>query len=134
MSAKIKEGTFPCPTLHHVNLKTTRMQEMIDWYTIITGMTVQHQFPGGAWLTNDGANHRLALLTLPQLSDDPDKLRHTGIHHLAFEHGSIDDLLDSYLRLKALAGHPPPRLSGSRYDHLHVLCRSRWQQCRTASR
>lgn len=102
MSAKIKEGTFSCPTLHHVNLKTTRMQEMIDWYTIVTGMTVQHQFPGGAWLTNDGANHRLALLTLPQLSDDPDKLRHTGIHHLAFEHGSIDDLLDSYLRLKAL--------------------------------
>jgi catechol-2,3-dioxygenase len=63
-------------------------------------MKVQHRFPTGAWLTNDEANHRLALLTLPQLSDDPDKLRHTGIHHLAFEHSSMNDLLDSYIRLK----------------------------------
>ena len=26
------------PVLHHVNLKTTRMQEMIDWYARVVGM------------------------------------------------------------------------------------------------
>lgn len=102
MAAKSQAQAFPRPILHHVNLKTTRMPDMINWYITVLGMEVLHQFSGGAWLTNDQANHRLALLTLPQFSDDPDKLRHTGIHHLAFEYRSMNDLLDSYLRLKAL--------------------------------
>jgi catechol 2,3-dioxygenase len=88
------------PVLHHVNLKTTRLQEIIDWYATVVGMRVNHQFEGGAWLTNDGANHRLALLAVPGLEDDPDKLRHTGMHHLAFEYPEMGDLLDTYSRLK----------------------------------
>ena len=94
------------PTLHHINLKTRRLQEMIDWYAIVVGMKPTFQFPGGAWLTNDAANHRLALLTSPQLSEDPDKLMHTGIHHSAFEYATIDDLLDTYTRLKGLGIEP----------------------------
>ena len=94
------------PTLHHINLKTTRLQEMIDWYSTVVGMNPTYQFPGGAWLTNDGANHRLALLTSRQLSEDPDKLMHTGMHHSAFEYETMGDLLDTYVRLKALGIKP----------------------------
>jgi catechol-2,3-dioxygenase len=36
------------PTLHHVNLKTHRLQEMIDWYSLVLGMSATHQFEGGA--------------------------------------------------------------------------------------
>jgi catechol-2,3-dioxygenase len=89
------------PVLHHVNLKTVRLQELIDWYGTVLGMTANFQFPGGAWLTNDAANHRIALLAVPGLSDDPDKIRHTGLHHTAFEYASLDDLLATYERLKA---------------------------------
>lgn len=89
------------PVFHHVNLKTTRLQAMIDWYVTVVGMRVTHQAPVGAWLTNDDANHRLALLALPGYADDPDKERHTGIHHTAFEYASLADLYDSYGRLKA---------------------------------
>src|SRR5215208_5521765 len=39
------------PKLHHVNLKTTRLQEMVDWYREVVGAEVIFQFPGGAWLT-----------------------------------------------------------------------------------
>jgi catechol 2,3-dioxygenase len=88
------------PILHHVNLKTTRLQEMIDWYGKVIGSTPTFAFPGGAWLSNDGANHRIALLTSSKMIDDPDKLKHTGMHHIAFEYGSCDDLLDTYTRLK----------------------------------
>jgi catechol-2,3-dioxygenase len=88
------------PVLHHVNLKTVRLQEMIDWYGTVVGMVPNHQFPGGAWLSNDAANHRIALLAVPGLEDDPDKLRHTGIHHIAFEFASVGELLDAYDRLK----------------------------------
>ncbi len=88
------------PVLHHVNLKTVRLQEMIDWYGTVVGTTVTFQFDSGAWLTNDTANHRIALLSVPGLEDDTDKVRHTGLHHTAFEYPSFDDLLDDYIRLR----------------------------------
>jgi catechol 2,3-dioxygenase len=94
------------PTLHHFNLKTSRLQEMIEWYGIVVGMKSNYTFPGGAWLTNDEANHRLALLVSPVLTDDPDKLMHNGFHHSAFEYPCLDDLLDTYSRLKALGIEP----------------------------
>jgi catechol 2,3-dioxygenase len=88
------------PVLHHVNLKTTRLPEMIEWYRTVVGMRVQHVFPGGAWLANDAANHRVALLVTPAMRDDPDKIAHTGMHHMAFEYPSMDSLLDGYVRLR----------------------------------
>jgi catechol 2,3-dioxygenase len=95
-----QSGTIPLPRLHHINLKTTRLQAMVDWYVKVVGAEVAFQFPGGAWLTNDGANHRVAFLSSPQMSDDPEKLVHTGMHHSAFEYNSVDDLLATYVRLK----------------------------------
>ena len=38
------------PGLHHVNIKTTRLQEMIDWYVTVVGAEVNFRFPGGAFL------------------------------------------------------------------------------------
>jgi len=98
--------TITRPILHHINLKTRRLDEMIEWYSTVVGMTANYRFPGGAWLTNDEANHRLALLVSPQLSDDPDKLMHTGMHHSAFEYATMGDLIDTYSRLKALGIEP----------------------------
>jgi catechol 2,3-dioxygenase len=69
------------PALHHVTLKTTRVEEMRDFYATVLGMET--------------------MLVAPGLEDDPDKLRHTGMHHSAYEYGSIDDLLGTYVRLKA---------------------------------
>lgn len=106
MSNTSEDITTVRPVLHHFNLKTSRLQEMIEWYGAVVGMKPNYQFPGGAWLTNDEANHRLALLVSPQLSDDPDKLMHNGFHHSAFEFPSMGDLLDAYVRLKALGIKP----------------------------
>lgn len=106
MSQEFERSTLALPVLHHVNLKTTRMQEMIDWYATTVGLTTIFQFPGGAWLTNDAANHRLALLTSSRMSNDADKLVHTGMHHIAFEYATIDDLLHTYTHLKELGMIP----------------------------
>jgi len=43
------------PTMHHVNLKTNRLNEMIDWYASVIGTKVNFQFPGGAFISNDRA-------------------------------------------------------------------------------
>jgi catechol-2,3-dioxygenase len=90
------------PTLHHVNLKTTRLPEMMTWYARVLGMRLLFQFAGGAFLTNDAANHRLALLTTPRVREDPDKVAHAGFHHSAFEYATLDELLATYTRLKGL--------------------------------
>jgi catechol-2,3-dioxygenase len=96
----------PHPSLHHVNFKTTRLQEMVEWYGTVVGLKPLFIFPGGAWMSNDAANHRVALLAVPSLTDDPEKLTHTGLHHSAFEYDSIDGLLDNYVRLKELGFLP----------------------------
>ena len=96
----------PNPVLHHVTLKTNRVPEMMEWYTTVVGMTTNHRSQFGAWLTNDAANHRMALLAHPALSDDPDKVPHTGLHHLAFEYEDVGQLMDSYARLKQLGIEP----------------------------
>ena len=41
------------PKFHHFNLKTTKLQEMIDWYSTLVGAEVLHQDDVGAWLSND---------------------------------------------------------------------------------
>jgi len=94
------------PTLHHVNLKTTSLQEMIDWYGRVAGFEVTHRAPVGAWLTNDAANHRLALIALPGLEDDPAKNSRAGLHHTAFEYASVSELLDSFDRLRKIGIEP----------------------------
>jgi len=96
----LDDATVIKPALHHVNLKTTRLAELIDWYCTVAGMTVNFQSPMGAFLTNDDANHRIALTGVPGLVPDEDRVIHDGMHHTAFEYESLDELLGSYLRLK----------------------------------
>jgi catechol 2,3-dioxygenase len=88
------------PSFHHVNLKTTRLREMIEWYATVVGAEVTFEDATGAWLSNDAANHRIALLAFPGFVDDPDKDTRTGMHHSAFEYDSIGDLNATYVRLR----------------------------------
>ena len=68
------------PAFHHVNLKTTRLQEMIDWYGVVVGTTVNSQSNNIAFISNDRTHHRIALLAIPGLRDDPEKFVHTGLN------------------------------------------------------
>jgi catechol 2,3-dioxygenase len=95
------------PVFHHALLKTARMQEMIDWYANAVGTEAVFQAPGIAFLSNDDANHRLSLIGNPQFRDNADFRKYAGLHHLAFEYGSIDDLLDTWQRLHDEFGYKP---------------------------
>jgi catechol-2,3-dioxygenase len=94
------QSSIKRPVFHHVLLKTTRLREMIDWYGAVVGCEVVYQDPTIAFLTNDGANHRISMLTSPLLRDDPDFQKHAGMHHLAFEYETVDDLLATWGRLR----------------------------------
>jgi catechol 2,3-dioxygenase len=88
------------PKLHHVTFKTSRLDEMIAWYGLLIGAQVQFKDQVAAWMTNDGANHRIAFLAVPGLGDDALKVRHNGMHHCAFEFDSFADLMSSFDRLR----------------------------------
>ena len=117
-SASTEASTLPVirPVFHHVNLKTIRMTEMIAWYDKVVGARKQFQNEVMGFITNDEVPGRIALLTSPLLVDDPDRTRHTGIHHTAFEYAKVDDLLQTWTRLKAEGIEPHMAL-----DHGFVL-------------
>ena len=94
------------PKLHHVTFKTTRLDEMIAWYETVIGTKVQFRDHSAAWTTNDEANHRIAFLAVPGLSDDEQKTRHNGMYHCAFEYDSFDDLMASFDRLRKASIQP----------------------------
>jgi catechol-2,3-dioxygenase len=94
------------PSLHHVTIKTSRLDDMVKWYGLIMGGHVQFRNDVAAWTTNDDANHRIAFLAVPGLSDDGDKMRHNGMHHCAFEYASFADLMASYDRLRKAGVEP----------------------------
>lgn len=105
------------PTLHHFALTTANLELMVDWYAKVLGMTTKHQSsaPRAAqsvsrgrtvWIGNDEANHRIAIMAHPALTDDVQRSRHKGLHHVAFELPTIDDLLAAYVRLKQLGIKP----------------------------
>ena len=84
---------------------------MSQWYATVLGMSVvfETSSPLGkdspikasaAWVTNDAANHRIGLIEMPQLTQDPQRSAHTRLQHIAFEYASLDDLLATYVRLK----------------------------------
>lgn len=105
------------PKLLHYGLITANMDAMADWYRKVLGMTVNHRskipaiarltrqgppFSGFDFISNDERDHRIVFFEKPGASIDPDKRRHTGLQHVAFEYAGLDDLLGTYIRLKGL--------------------------------
>ena len=88
------------PVFHHTTLTTLHLDEMIDFYEKVAGLEPVYYSPGGAWLSNDDANHRIALLALPGLHVPEDKAHTIGLHHTAFEYAGFDQWIDNYARLR----------------------------------
>ncbi|VXC43843.1 Glyoxalase/Bleomycin resistance protein/Dioxygenase superfamily protein [Arthrobacter sp. 9V] len=88
------------PRLHHTTFTTLQLEEMVLWYEKVAGLKAVFRGDLGAWLTNDEANHRIALLALPNLKRPVDKPHTTGHHHTAFEYPDFDQWVNSYVRLR----------------------------------
>jgi len=88
------------PTFHHTTFATIKLDEMVEFYEKVAGLEPVFYSEHAAWLTNDEANHRIALLALPGLKAPEDKGHTVGLHHTAFEYANFDQWLDNYLRLK----------------------------------
>ena len=89
------------PIFHHTTFATLKLDEMVEFYEKVAGLEPVYHGSNGAWLTNDAANHRIALLALPGLKAPVDKGHTAGLHHTAFEYADFDQWLDNYERLAA---------------------------------
>ena len=61
------------PVFHHTTFATLKLDEMVEFYEAVAGLEPVYHGTDGAWLTNDEANHRIALLALPDLKAPVDK-------------------------------------------------------------
>lgn len=84
--------------LHHVNLKAFRFTEMREFYTALIGIHPTAEVGTFGWYTYDTANHRLALMHIPEITERMPAS--AGMHHMAFEYDSIDDLMHTYQRMR----------------------------------
>lgn len=94
------------PKFHHTTFTTMRLDEMVAWYHTAVGLTPVFHGENGAWLTNDEANHRIALLSPPGLKHPEDKGHTTGLHHTAFEYADFDQWMQNYVRLREAGIRP----------------------------
>jgi catechol 2,3-dioxygenase len=65
------------PTLHHFGVETRHLERMVDWYAKVVGVVTIYSTSNAwaAFVSNDRANHRLAIISLPELEEDTDKNR-----------------------------------------------------------
>lgn len=91
---------MPSPAkLAHIVLKTGRLQRMIDWYCDVLEGRVAFASDLIAFTTYDDEHHRVAFVATG--SDVRPTAGHTGLHHVAFTHATLADLLATYKRLRA---------------------------------
>ena len=90
--------------LAHVVIRTNRFEEMLAWYRQVFFAKTSFANPMIAFLTYDEEHHRIALLNTHQLKS-PDQL-YSGVDHVAFTYGSLEDLLETWQRLKGLGVTP----------------------------
>ncbi|MEL7029304.1 MAG: VOC family protein [Pseudomonadota bacterium] len=84
--------------LAHFVIRTSRYEEILDWYTTALGAHTVFRNEQLAFLTYDDEHHRIAILNMPGLSDQPDGI--VGIHHVAFTYRSLGELLQNFVRLR----------------------------------
>ncbi len=104
------------PTLQHVGLLTGNLPRLLDWYKRVLGMRPIHESANptdapanspashlkAAFLSNDEMSHRFAVIEVPGLVADSEHSKHQRLQHVAFEFGTLDELLGTYARLKPL--------------------------------
>lgn len=88
----------------HFVVRTSRFQEVIDWYKAVLGAEPAFQNEILAFLSYDEEHHRVAVLNMPDLKPQPDGV--SGVHHVAFTYDSLSDLMATYKRLRDLGIKP----------------------------
>ena len=83
-------GRIPPIRLAHIVRRTSRLEEMVDWYRTVLGAEVVHAGAMLAFLTYDDEHHRIAIAQIPGLEEQPPLA--AGTDHVAFTYADLGDL------------------------------------------
>jgi catechol-2,3-dioxygenase len=97
-------GTVPPRQLAHVVRRTARFEELVRWYCTVLGAEVVHSDGMLAFLTYDDEHHRIAIVGIPGLPEQPALA--AGTDHIAFGYASLGDLLYTFRRLEKAGIEP----------------------------
>ncbi|WP_216094866.1 VOC family protein [Sphingobium phenoxybenzoativorans] len=103
MTTETVDRTHPGSTmvspskLAHFVVRTSRYAEMLAWYKYVLNAKPAFENESLAFLSYDDEHHRVAILNVPQLGEQPEGI--AGIHHVAFTYDNFIDLLENYERL-----------------------------------
>jgi catechol 2,3-dioxygenase-like lactoylglutathione lyase family enzyme len=86
-------------------MRTARYDQTVHWYETVLGAHVAFGNPMVSFLTYDDEHHRIAVVNVPGI---PESAPAAGVDHIAFTYASLDDLLQTYRRLRG-AGITPCR-------------------------
>jgi catechol-2,3-dioxygenase len=97
-------GRIPPRQLAHVVRRTARFEELVRWYCTVLGAEIVHSDGMLAFLTYDDEHHRIAIVSIPGLPEQPAMA--AGTDHVAFGYASLGDLLYTFRRLQAAGIEP----------------------------
>jgi catechol 2,3-dioxygenase-like lactoylglutathione lyase family enzyme len=90
--------------LAHFVLRTSRYQEVVNWYKTVFGARGVFESEMLSFLTYDNEHHRFAILNMPNLAEQRDGV--CGVHHIAFTYRNLKVLMSNYERLRTLNIRP----------------------------
>lgn len=103
-TADIKSQMVSPSKLAHFVIRTNQYEKLVDWYKMVLNAKAAFENEMLAFLSYDDEHHRVAILNIPTLADQPEGAN--GIHHVAFTYASLKDLLENYERLSTLGIEP----------------------------
>ena len=83
--------------LAHVVMRSSRFHEVLDWYKLVLSAHIVFESEGIAFLAYDEEHHRIAVINVPGLAEQP--VGAAGVHHIAFTYENLPVLLGNYERL-----------------------------------
>lgn len=100
----VSEAAISPVRLAHVVLRSSQLDAIVDWYKTVLGAHVAYADGGIAFLAYDDEHHRIAVISVPGLQPQPDRI--AGVHHIAFTYASLSDLVATYERLEKIGIRP----------------------------
>lgn len=101
---RVAEQIVPPAKLAHFVIRTSRYEEILNWYLTVLKAHIVFKNEALAFMTYDDEHHRLAVINMPGLTEQPEGA--AGVHHVAFTYASLKDLLENFERLKQLGIDP----------------------------
>ena len=84
--------------LSHVVFRTSHMDEMREWYLVVTHSRLCFKNLWASFISFDEEHHRLGFIAAPNLEEQTEK--QPGLQHVAFRYETLKDLLDTYVELR----------------------------------